>query len=297
MCPIITVLKNSCNFKPGKIIVLLYMKRWFHLTFYDAASSYMVEILAFYEFITTILAFILFFVLWQLKLIIFNQYIDLVILEIQIVEFLITFFPRVILILMAIPSIGLIYLFDQEVTKKDVFPVKVTGFQWYWKYEHELYYFFTRLIYQEAIKDNRYYTVGEILKSQLDLRNREYYRYFVTIKKTNLFNKTETRLLDIIGELIIPYQIQTQLVVTSEDVLHSWAIPAIGIKVDAIPGRLNKVNFVPVRLGNFYGQCSEICGAYHRFIPTKLTVLDLEILDNRTDHMTVTTKNSMAYHY
>ena len=75
------------------------------------------------------------------------------------------------------------------------------------------------------------------------------------------------RLLDCDHRIIIPSQTSIRVLVTAADVLHSWTIPVIGIKADAVPGRLNQVNFFSDRTGVYFGQCSEICGSNHRFIP------------------------------
>ena len=83
------------------------------------------------------------------------------------------------------------------------------------------------------------------------------------------------RLLDTNISIILPQFLSTQLLVSSEDVLHTWNIPRIGIKVDAVPGRINRLGVSALRSGVFYGQCSEICGAYHSFMPIKLEVTDL----------------------
>ena len=81
------------------------------------------------------------------------------------------------------------------------------------------------------------------------------------------------RLLDIDFRPVLPYIVQTRVLISRIDVLHSWTIPRLGVKVDANPGRLNQLKFINYRPGIFYGQCSEICGANHRFIPISLEFL------------------------
>jgi cytochrome c oxidase subunit 2 len=81
------------------------------------------------------------------------------------------------------------------------------------------------------------------------------------------------RLLETDNHLILPVSSQIRNLITAADVLHSWAIPAIGVRVDAVPGRLNQINFLTKSTGLFYGQCSEICGANHSFIPITLEVI------------------------
>lgn len=88
-------------------------------------------------------------------------------------------------------------------------------------------------------------------------------------------SKREFRLLETDNHTVIPIGAQVRLLVTSVDVIHSWTVPTLGVKADAVPGRLNQVRFVCMRPGLFYGQCSEICGANHRFIPITLERVSL----------------------
>lgn len=119
-------------------------------------------------------------------------------------------------------------LYLMEDTKNVRFVVKTTGHQWYWRYEHNL---------MEDEEDS-----------------------FIENRRT-------LRLLKCSRSLRIPTNLTTQIVVTSNDVIHSWTIPSIGVKTDAIPGRLNQIFLLPKRSGVFFGQCSEICGANHSFMP------------------------------
>lgn len=86
----------------------------------------------------------------------------------------------------------------------------------------------------------------------------------------------EFRLLEVDNRIVIPIQLEIRLLVTAADVIHSWAIPALGIKIDGIPGRLNQLGFTVRRPGVFYGQCSEICGANHTFIPIAIEVVNTQ---------------------
>jgi len=153
-----------------------------------------------------------------------------------------TLVPGVILIAIAVPSFIYLYLLDDiyfpEIT------IKAIGHQWYWSYEYTDYPYKilldSFLIYESALK------------------------------------RGELRLLEVTKPLIIPHGIDIRLIATSLDVLHSFSIPSLGIKIDAVPGRLNQVpmsvdlNYV----GVFYGQCSELCGVNHGFMPIKLIVCD-----------------------
>lgn len=79
--------------------------------------------------------------------------------------------------------------------------------------------------------------------------------------------------LDATSYLPLPVGVSSRILITSRDVLHSWTVPALGVKADACPGRLNEVVLSPTRTGTFYGQCSEICGAFHRFMPIEVKVM------------------------
>lgn len=134
--------------------------------------------------------------------------------------------------ILVIPSIKILYITDE--IKIPFFSIKSIGNQWYWTYEYPQ---FKKIPFDSYILD-----------------------------KNNLkFN--EFRLLDVDNRLILPSKIKTQLITTSNDVIHSFTVPSLGFKIDSIPGRLNKSSFFIKNSGLFYGQCSEICGINHRFIP------------------------------
>ena len=85
----------------------------------------------------------------------------------------------------------------------------------------------------------------------------------------------QLRLLEVDNRLVMPTNVHLRIIVTSTDVLHDFAVPSLGIKVDACPGRLNQVSTLIQREGVFYGQCSELCGAYHAFMPIAIEAVDL----------------------
>jgi len=88
------------------------------------------------------------------------------------------------------------------------------------------------------------------------------------------------RLLDVDNRTVIPYKIHIRILISSADVLHAWAVPSLGVKADAIPGRLNQVKFISQRPGIFFGQCSEICGANHRFMPIVIEIVNINYFLN-----------------
>lgn len=126
----------------------------------------------------------------------------------------------------------MIYILDE--VNNPLITIKTIGHQWYWSYEYS------------------------------DFKNIEFDSYIIPTNELKIFN---FRLLDVDNRVIIPYESQIRILVTAADVIHSWTIPALGVKIDATPGRLNQIRFSSNRRRLFFGQCSEICGANHRFIP------------------------------
>jgi cytochrome c oxidase subunit 2 len=155
--------------------------------------------------------------------------------ESQELELFWTIVPRFILIFIGLPSIRLLYLIDE--VYNPTITIKTIGHQWYWSYEYS------------------------------DFINIEFDAYIIP---SNEGTEKRFRLLDVDNRTVVPAGSQVRTLITAADVLHSWTIPSIGIKADATPGRLNQVNFYPTRPGIYFGQCSEICGANHRFMPIVL---------------------------
>lgn len=155
----------------------------------------------------------------------------------HLLEFVWTIIPSGILISLILPSFSLIYslddLFDAEIT------VKITGHQWFWSYE------FGDLIEEDA----SCVAFDSYMVSEAELK------------------VGDLRLLEVDNQVVFPVQTHIRLLITSADVLHSWAVPSLGVKMDACPGRLNQVALYITRPGTFYGQCSEICGINHAFMP------------------------------
>lgn len=164
--------------------------------------------------------------------ILFNKYINRFLLEGQIIELIWTILPAITLIFIALPSLRLLYLLDE--LNNPLITLKSIGHQWYWSYEYS------------------------------DFHNIEFDSYIIQPIDLQSFN---FRLLDVDNRIILPINNQIRIIVTATDVIHSWTIPSLGVKIDANPGRLNQTNFFINRPGIFYGQCSEICGTNHRFIP------------------------------
>ena len=154
-----------------------------------------------------------------------------------VLELVWTITPALILIAIAFPSFRLLYLMDEVISP--TLTIKIVGHQWYWSYE-----------YSDFITDS-----GESI---------DFDSYMIPESDLEL---GQFRLLDVDNRLIIPVDCHIRLIVTGADVLHSFAVPSLGLKLDAVPGRLNQVSFLAERPGIFYGQCSEICGVWHGFMP------------------------------
>ena len=155
-----------------------------------------------------------------------------------VVEVLWTAIPIVILVVLAIPSFKLLY--QQEKSENYDMTVKVIGHQWYWEYEypdHGDFYFESYMIQDEDLKEG------------------------------------DLRLLTVDNPLVIPANRNVQILITAGDVLHSWAVPSMGLKTDAVPGRLNETWVNVKEPGIYRGQCSEICGSGHGFMPVVVKVL------------------------
>jgi len=148
-----------------------------------------------------------------------------------------TIVPTIILIWIAIPSFILLYAMDEVIQPTITF--KAIGHQWYWSYEYS--YITSKLTKRLNFDSNMVY--------EDDL------------------NLGELRLLSVDKAFMLPIDTHINVIVTSYDVLHSFALPALGFKVDAVPGRLNRFPLFIKRQGVYYGQCSELCGVSHGFMP------------------------------
>lgn len=145
-------------------------------------------------------------------------------------EYLWTVVPFLILLFIAGPSLFTLYFMDSCLFCGPT--VKITGNQWYWRYNYGS---------DSALNFDSYIT-----------------------------NEDRYRLLGVDNRVVLPFGIPSRVLVTSGDVIHSWTIPSIGVKVDAVPGRLSQSCFTLFKPGKFFGQCSEICGSNHSFMPINL---------------------------
>ena len=175
-----------------------------------------------------------------------------------VLEIVWTLVPSLILMAVAVPSFALLYSMD-EVTIPTIY-LKVIGHQWYWSYEYASFkntYFYHQELEKISPKAFELAPFDSYMLSENDLQ------------------KGQLRLLETDKVLHLPSHTHIRVLVTAMDVLHSWAVPSLGIKVDAVPGRLSQVNAYIKRDGIFYGQCSEICGVNHGFMPISVKVMPI----------------------
>nr|QCP68874.1 cytochrome c oxidase subunit 2 [Cryptolestes ferrugineus] len=208
------------------------MATWQTIMLQDSASPLMEQLSFFHDHALLILVIITVLVSQLMTSLFFNKFKHRYLLEGQMIEIIWTILPAITLIFIALPSLRLIYILD-EVNNPSI-SIKTIGHQWYWSYEYS------------------------------DFKNIEFDSYMIP---TNELSSSQFRLLDVDNRVIIPYETQIRMLVTSADVIHSWTIPSFGVKIDATPGRLNQIGFSTNRTGLFFGQCSEICGANHSFMP------------------------------
>nr|QEL51284.1 cytochrome c oxidase subunit 2 [Lampyris noctiluca] len=208
------------------------MSTWMHMSLQDGTSPMMEQLTFFHDQTMMILTMITIMVMFIMISMMMNKFINRFLLEGQMIELIWTISPAASLIFIALPSLQILYLMD-EVNSPNV-TVKSIGHQWFWSYELS------------------------------DFKEIEFDSYMIPINEQKIFS---FRLLDVDNKLVIPFNSLIRMIITSTDVIHSWTIPSAGIKVDATPGRLNQTSFFFNRPGIFFGQCSEICGMNHSFMP------------------------------
>nr|ACY73631.1 cytochrome c oxidase II [Eicochrysops hippocrates] len=215
------------------------MATWSNLNFQNSVSPLMEQIIFFHDHSLIILIMITMLVSYMMLSMFFNKFINRFLLEGQLIELIWTILPAITLIFIALPSLRLLYLLDE--LNNPLITIKSIGHQWYWSYEYS------------------------------DFKNIEFDSYMI-----NEYNLNNFRLLDVDNRIIIPMNNNIRMLITATDVIHSWTVPAIGVKVDANPGRLNQTSFFINRPGIFFGQCSEICGANHSFMPIVIESISIK---------------------
>nr|BDU14624.1 cytochrome c oxidase subunit II [Buergeria japonica] len=204
----------------------------------DAASPIMEELLHFHDHTLMAVFLISTLVMYVITSLMTTKLSNTNTIDAQEIEMVWTIMPAIILIVIALPSLRILYLMD-EVSNPDL-TIKAIGHQWYWSYEYS------------------------------DFDNLNFDSYMMPTKD---LEQGQFRLLEVDNRMVTPIGTATRALITAEDVLHSWAVPTLGVKTDAIPGRLNQTSFLVAHPGVYYGQCSEICGANHSFMPIVVEAL------------------------
>nr|YP_002038848.1 cytochrome c oxidase subunit II [Tomistoma schlegelii]QOI74278.1 cytochrome c oxidase subunit II [Tomistoma schlegelii]CAH18633.1 cytochrome oxidase subunit II [Tomistoma schlegelii] len=212
-----------------------------HLGLQDAMSPLMEELLYFHDHTLMVIFLISMLVLYTISVLLMSKLYHTNATDVQEVEMIWTILPAIILITIALPSLRTLYLMDE--TSNPCLTIKVIGHQWYWTYEYT------------------------------DFSQLEFDSYMVPAQD---LMPGHFRLLEVDHRMIAPTSATTRTLITAEDVLHSWAVPSLGIKMDAVPGRLNQTSITLASPGIFYGQCSEICGANHSFMPVVVEAIPMQ---------------------
>jgi len=209
------------------------MPTWIALSFQDSVTPSMEHILIFHDHAIIILILITILTFHLIISLMSGKTFNKFVIEGQEIETIWTTLPALMLIFIALPSLKTLYLIED--TNNPNLTIKVRGHQWYWSYE---------------------------------------YTSLNSVETENFIEPSKiTRLLKTRELLFLPVKTSNRFLITSEDVIHSWAVPSIGVKVDALPGRLNQIFSLSKRLGLYTGQCSEICGTNHSFIPIIIQVV------------------------
>jgi len=218
---------------------------WGQLLIQDAASPIILQLISFHDHTLIILTLVITVVSYAFITLIINSITNRYLIEAQQIETIWTIVPAIILIFLALPSLRLLYLTDE--IRNPNLTLKAIGHQWYWRYEYT---------------DFSNIDIDSYITQPTDLQPGEY------------------RLLEVDNRIPLPINLETRVLVTAADVIHSWSVPSLGVKVDAVPGRLNQLGFTITIPGIYYGQCSEICGANHSFIPIAIEAINLKSFIN-----------------
>nr|BDH75807.1 cytochrome oxidase subunit 2 [Euapta godeffroyi] len=215
------------------------MVTWNQLGLQDVSSPFASELVHFHDYVLVVMVIISIVVFYGLVSAVVNSNSDFNLFYGQVVETLWTILPIIFLIIIGYPSLQVLYTLEE--VKEVNWTIKVIGHQWYWSYEFSDYFNFSFDSFMISTED---------LEEGLP------------------------RLLEVDNRLVLPFRQTVRVLVSSGDVIHSWALPSLGLKMDAVPGRINQVYTFITRPGIYYGQCSEICGANHSFMPIVLEAVN-----------------------
>jgi len=217
----------------------------------EPASPVAEGIIRFHHELMFVLVFVTVFVSWMLRRIIYkfsaeSNPVASKMVHGAVIEVVWTMIPAMVLVIIAIPSFALLYSLDEAVDP--ALTVKIVGHQWYWSYEYS--------DYANEAGD----TIG----------------FDSYMRPDDELVEGQLRLLEVDNRVVLPVRTHVRLIITAADVLHSWAVPSLGVKMDACPGRLNQASVFVTRPGVFYGQCSELCGVNHGFMPIAVEAMSLD---------------------
>jgi len=222
------------------------MLEWNQFGLQEAFSPTIEEFILFHDYLMLVLIFIITSVAYFLRSLAGLRFTHRGLLEGQALESVWTVVPAIILVFIAVPSLTILYRLDSSYSSS--LTLKVMGHQWYWRYEYTDFWRATEAV----ISFDSYIVPTRDLSSGI------------------------FRLLETDNRPVLPFLTRVRVLVRRSDVLHSWALPRLGIKLDATPGRLNQTSLLRHRPGVAYGQCSEICGANHRFIPIRIEFVNTQ---------------------
>nr|UPX89426.1 cytochrome c oxidase subunit II [Polistes rothneyi] len=208
------------------------MQTWLNFYIQDSNTPNMTQLIFFHDYSMLMLILITTMIFYMFLFLIMNKITNRFLINEHMIETIWTLIPMIILFMIAIPSLKILYMTEEYFSP--MISIKSIGHQWYWSYEMS------------------------------DFKNINFDSYMIPF---NNDNKSQFRLLDVDNRVILPFNTPIRLLTTSSDVIHSWTIPSLGIKIDAIPGRMNQAFIFMIRPGLFFGQCSEICGMNHSFMP------------------------------
>lgn len=217
-------------------------KPW-QMNFQEAATPVMEDIISFHNLLLVIETLIVLFVLGLMLVIIikFNSKSNPVPTKTThntLLEVVWTVVPIAILMMIAVPSMKLLFFMDKA--KNPEMTLKITGHQWFWTYQYP---------------DNGNFEFDSNIVAEEDLK------------------EGGKRLLEVDERVVLPVDTEIRLLMTSADVIHDWAVPSFGVKMDTVPGRTNESWIKVTKTGTFYGQCSELCGVNHAFMPIRVDVV------------------------
>nr|YP_009680612.1 cytochrome c oxidase subunit II [Monodontina vondembuschiana]QDH07412.1 cytochrome c oxidase subunit 2 [Monodontina vondembuschiana] len=219
------------------------MSFWGQLGFQDSFSVLSSELAFFHDHAMFVLVLVSSFVGYMMFCLLKSGLSSRFVVEAQALEAAWTVIPGLLLLILAIPSVRLLYLLD-EVGGPSV-SLKAIGHQWYWEYEYS--------------DGGRAVSFDSYMVGSGDIGEGGY------------------RLLEVDNRCVLPYGVDSRVLVSSADVIHAWALPSLGVKVDAVPGRINQLGVHLMSSGVMFGQCSEICGVNHSFMPVGVEGVSPEV--------------------